>query len=97
LLHNVRKALVDHPVPMLVVAGGVAANSELRTQVRELGEEHQVEVVLPPLYLCTDNGAMVAAAGYKLALKQETVGLDLNATASSLWSRRGELRKGQAR
>ncbi len=49
----------------LVLCGGVAANSRLRTLVRERGEAQGLKVFLPPVRLCTDNGAMIAVAGYE--------------------------------
>ena len=48
----------------LVVAGGVAANSYLREQLKNSGEQNNIEVLFPPMVLCTDNAAMIAAEGY---------------------------------
>lgn len=47
----------------LVVAGGVAANGAIRTMLTELAERHAMRFVAPPLWLCTDNAAMIAWAG----------------------------------
>jgi N6-L-threonylcarbamoyladenine synthase len=47
----------------LIIAGGVAANSRLRHKAIELGAKAKIEVRIPPLTLCTDNGAMVATLG----------------------------------
>ena len=44
----------------LIVGGGFSANSQLRAKLLEVGAEHGVEVRVPQLKLCTDNGAMVA-------------------------------------
>ena len=52
------------PVHSLIVAGGVAANSMLRNDLKELAARLGVELVLPRFSLCTDNGAMIAYAGY---------------------------------
>lgn len=49
----------------LVVCGGVAANSRLRALCRERAEERNLQLYLPPVRLCTDNGAMIAVAGYE--------------------------------
>lgn len=47
----------------LVVAGGVAANTAIRTRLDALAREHALALVAPPLRLCTDNAAMIAWAG----------------------------------
>lgn len=52
-------------VPRVVLCGGVAANSRLRALARERAEEREMELFIPPPRLCTDNGAMIAVAGYE--------------------------------
>jgi len=47
----------------LVVAGGVAANQSVRAALTELAEANGLPFVAPPLWLCTDNAAMIAWAG----------------------------------
>lgn len=49
----------------LVIAGGVGANQELRTKLREQAAKIGADVFYPPLEFCTDNGAMIAFAGAK--------------------------------
>lgn len=49
-------------VPALVVAGGVAANKELRSTLQALCDKHRFRFVAPPHHLCTDNAAMIAWA-----------------------------------
>ena len=51
------------PLSALVVAGGVAANGAIREMLSALAEENDMRFVAPPLWLCTDNGAMIAWAG----------------------------------
>lgn len=63
----------------LIVAGGVAANSMLRRVMGNLAHRRGVELVLPSLDLCTDNAAMVACAGERLAKAGRFHGLDLEA------------------
>ena len=46
-----------------VLAGGVAANSAIRSTMTDLASSHGLEMVVPPVALCTDNGAMIAWAG----------------------------------
>ena len=50
-------------VTALVVAGGVAANTAVRSALQEMATAHGLRFVAPPLWLCTDNAAMIAWAG----------------------------------
>jgi N6-L-threonylcarbamoyladenine synthase len=50
-------------VNSLVVAGGVAANQAIRGALQALAAQHELRFVAPPLWLCTDNAAMIAWAG----------------------------------
>ena len=65
----------------VVLAGGVAANSHLRSRLAALVEAHGARLSVPPVALCGDNGAMVAAAGYFAFMKGQLAGTDLNASA----------------
>ncbi|HLL83349.1 MAG TPA: tRNA (adenosine(37)-N6)-threonylcarbamoyltransferase complex transferase subunit TsaD [Longimicrobium sp.] len=66
----------------LVLCGGVAANSRLRALAKERGEEGGLTVYLPPVRLCTDNGAMIAVAGYESYRRGVRSDLSLGADAS---------------
>ena len=55
-------ALVQTGLKRLVVAGGVGANSDLRAQLSAAGSQRGIRVHYPELYLCSDNGAMIALA-----------------------------------
>ncbi|WP_374307204.1 tRNA (adenosine(37)-N6)-threonylcarbamoyltransferase complex transferase subunit TsaD [Dongia sp.] len=62
--HALAMAKADHPtLSALVVAGGVAANQQLRAALQELAAKHGLPIVAPPPRLCTDNAAMIAWAG----------------------------------
>ena len=61
---KVEAALLQTGTRTLVMAGGVAANSHLRRRLTDLCRRLGVRFVVPPLPLCGDNGAMVAAAGF---------------------------------
>ncbi|OXN00470.1 tRNA (adenosine(37)-N6)-threonylcarbamoyltransferase complex transferase subunit TsaD [Bifidobacterium vansinderenii] len=50
----------------LIVGGGFSANSQLRAKLLEVGAQHGIEVRIPEIKLCTDNGAMVAMLGSNL-------------------------------
>lgn len=53
-------------VPRLLLGGGVAANARVRELAAERAAEHGIELRVPPLELCTDNGAMIALLGAQL-------------------------------
>ncbi|MBZ0160153.1 MAG: tRNA (adenosine(37)-N6)-threonylcarbamoyltransferase complex transferase subunit TsaD [bacterium] len=65
----------------LILAGGVACNGRLRSKLTERAMEEGVHVYYPKPSLCTDNTAMIAAAGYPRMLRGERVPLSLNADA----------------
>jgi N6-L-threonylcarbamoyladenine synthase len=65
----------------VALSGGVAANSGLRKKMLEMGREKEVEVFIPSAGLCTDNAAMIAAAGYHHFIAGDHAGLDLNPRA----------------
>ena len=64
------------PLPALVVAGGVAANLAIREMLSEFAAAGAMRFVAPPLWLCTDNGAMIAWAGAERFAAGLTDGLD---------------------
>ncbi|EAT07518.1 metal-dependent protease [Sphingomonas sp. SKA58] len=64
LVDRTRRALGESAgVTALVVAGGVAANQAIRAALEDLAAAHNLPFVAPPLWLCTDNAAMIAWAG----------------------------------
>lgn len=74
-------ALAEHPGHDLVVAGGVAANSHLRARLTEVAERRGVRIFIPPLSLCGDNAAMIAAQGYYEYTAGRLADSSLNASA----------------
>lgn len=82
LLDRTRRALGEvPPVTALVVAGGVAANGVIRGALESLAAEHGLRFVAPPLWLCTDNAAMIAWAGVERFREGLTDPLDTPARA----------------
>ncbi len=64
----------------ICLAGGVASNSLLRSEMAKKAKSEKIEVYYPPLRLCTDNAVMISSAGYfKYKYTGETAGNDLNA------------------
>lgn len=63
----------------LMLAGGVAANSQLREAMEKLAVDKSLPLHVPPLDLCTDNAAMIAAAAWPLFVKNRQSSLALNA------------------
>lgn len=76
----------------LVLCGGVAANSRLRSLAEERGAEAGLNVYLPPKRLCTDNGAMIAVAGYETFRRGVAPGSFL--TADATWRLGGAVANG---
>ena len=63
LLHKLKKALEESGYKQVVIAGGVAANSEIRKKIFDLQSDGYT-VFAPPMKYCTDNAAMVASCAY---------------------------------
>lgn len=79
---QVKEALSRHTGMPLVLAGGVAANSHLRARLSDVCRARRVPLFIPPLPLCGDNGAMVAAQTHFSYLAGIRAGDDLNASAA---------------
>jgi len=69
------RAAKEFGAKQIILSGGVAANAVLRQEVRNRAP---VPVVCPPVYLCSDNAAMIAAAAHRHWMRGETSGWDLD-------------------
>ncbi|MGJ1195432.1 tRNA (adenosine(37)-N6)-threonylcarbamoyltransferase complex transferase subunit TsaD [Sphingobacterium spiritivorum] len=77
LLNKVKKAAKQTGIKDIAIAGGVSANSGLRSALLAMGERYKWNVFIPKFEYCTDNAAMIAIAGYHKYLKQDFVGQEV--------------------
>ncbi len=82
LTEKTYEAAKRYQVKQLIVAGGVAANKGLRVSLNKRFELTNIPVFIPPIELCTDNAAMIAAAASIKYEKQQFSSMDLNANPS---------------
>lgn len=75
-------AAKEYGLNRIVVAGGVAANKRIRTDFQSACDEAGLQLFIPPLKLCGDNGAMIGAQAFYEFLEGNVAGADLNAYAT---------------
>ncbi|PST82410.1 tRNA (adenosine(37)-N6)-threonylcarbamoyltransferase complex transferase subunit TsaD [Pedobacter yulinensis] len=76
LLNKVKKAAVQYGISQIAIAGGVSANSGLRTGLEEMAKKQGWKIFIPAFQYCTDNAGMIAIAAHHLYQKGEFVGQD---------------------
>ena len=77
LLKKAERAAIDRRVRQVAIAGGVSANSLLRSELQRICDTHHWQAFIPPFKFCTDNAAMVGIAGYFKYLKGEFADISL--------------------
>lgn len=78
LVKKTTRALKQYGVKQLLVAGGVSANSGLRKALEDVCKELNVELLKPEIKYCTDNAAMIGAAGYYAYVRGDRADFSLN-------------------
>ncbi|NBJ15292.1 MAG: tRNA (adenosine(37)-N6)-threonylcarbamoyltransferase complex transferase subunit TsaD [Dehalobacter sp. 4CP] len=79
LVQKTLRALEKYPVKTLALAGGVAANSNLRQALQQELDHRGISFIYPSPVYCTDNGAMIALAGYYRFMNDDYASWKLNA------------------
>ena len=82
LTEKTMRAVEEYNIKNVIMAGGVAANSGIREELKRLCDKDGVNLTVPPIRLCTDNGAMIAAAGYFAYKEGRIADLSLNSKSS---------------
>ena len=82
LVRGARKAAEIHKPRTLILAGGVACNSELRAEIKMLADELGIPAQIPSPIYTTDNAAMIAAAGFPKLSRGDNSGMNLSADVS---------------
>ncbi|MEQ1624498.1 MAG: tRNA (adenosine(37)-N6)-threonylcarbamoyltransferase complex transferase subunit TsaD [Sediminibacterium sp.] len=85
LLKKLKKAVVQTGVKQVCLAGGVSANSGLRSGLQSMGVKHGWKTYIPDFEFCTDNAGMIAITAYYKYLAQDFAGLDLQPSARANW------------
>ena len=81
LLSRLEQASAQTGIREIAMAGGVSANTGLRSQLQRLAAEKQWNVFIPAFEYCTDNAAMIAMAAHYKFLKKDFTGLDVTPLA----------------
>jgi N6-L-threonylcarbamoyladenine synthase len=97
LVKKLRRAAERHEMRSLCIGGGVAKNTRLRERIAQDPVLNQLHLVLPPLDLCADNGAMIAGLGSILFRQGKTSPIDIDAVATAQSGGKIKMRRGKKR
>lgn len=81
LVKKTIKAALNFKTKQIILAGGVAANNSLRREIKEKADLLNIKVFYPSIFLCTDNAAMVASAGYYKFKENNKSSLNIDAVS----------------
>ncbi len=85
LLNKLKRASEETGIKEICLAGGVSANSGLRSSLTEMGLRERWRTYIPAFQYCTDNAAMIAITGYYKFLNQDFDELDVKISARAEW------------
>ena len=85
LLKKLKTAAAETGIKNICLAGGVSANSELRSRFTELGKEMNWDTFIPKFEYCTDNAAMIAITAYYKFLAHDFTDLSVQSSARAEW------------
>jgi len=85
LIAKLEKAASDHGIKHIGIAGGVSANSGLRTAIKEMGARNGWEIYIPRFEYCTDNAAMIGITGYYKYLQGQFTDITATPSARATW------------
>lgn len=79
LVSKTKIAIEKYNIKRVIMAGGVSASKQLRSEMQKMCDELNVEFSVPPIKYCTDNAAMIACAAYPKYLAEDFADLNLKA------------------
>jgi N6-L-threonylcarbamoyladenine synthase len=85
LLNKLKKAVAETGITDICLAGGVSANSGLRSAFEEMGKKNRWNTFIPAFQYCTDNAAMIAITGYYKYMAGQFADLSVTANARAEW------------
>lgn len=85
LLNKVKKASIQTGIKNICIAGGVSANSGLRSALTQMGQQQGWQTFIPAFQYCTDNAAMIAITAYYKFQRGDFADLSVSPTARAEW------------